>query len=165
MPFRLLNQCTDCESIVDNVKNHDCPKDPMKDPVKRAAAKAWEAEFDRKTKVWDDWQEVNAPDIEYARPSVNSNPTYIAFQGKCVIFGLGGEFWDEDGEDFVTNVLNNPTWGDVLIEFEKAIHTIKDTHHRFLEGLYPVDIKDWPNVVRKAVSDPNVTVLRFSTGS
>ena len=51
MAFTHINQvqCTDCDEIMPaGIQcDHDCPNDPMKDPVKRAEHEAWQREFDR----------------------------------------------------------------------------------------------------------------------
>jgi len=169
MPFRMLNQCTDCDEIVEDCHNHDCPKDPMKDPVKRAEAEAWQAEFDRKTNVWEQYQAEHG-ETKVAYPSVDGDPTDIAFEGRCIIFDQGDEFWGGDEcLDYVSEVLENPTWGDLLYLFDAAIEVTKDQHHSFMEGHYKV--KEIPDFVADALDKADVdtsldiTVLRFATGS
>lgn len=154
MPFRMLTQCTDCDEIVERCDDHDCPNDPMKDPVKRAAHEAWEAEFDKNYESWEAYQD-NRGETKVAYPSVREYPNEVAFEGRCIIFDEGG-----DCENYVSDVLENPTWGDLLYLFDAAIEKTKDQHHSFMEGHYQIDeVPDWIEVPK------GVTVLRFATGS
>jgi hypothetical protein len=161
MPFRMIHQCTDCDALVEDHFNHDCPNDPAKDPVKRAEAEAWQTEFDRNTKVWNDYQTEHGQ-TKVAYPAVDGDPTDIAFEGRCVILDEGDEFWGGEGcENYVSDVLENPTWGDLLYLFDAAIEKTKDNHHSFLEGHYLVE--NVPEFVGDTPED--VTVLRFAGGS
>jgi len=154
MPFESLARCTDCHTIMHHheTSDHDCPNDPMKDPVKRAEAEEWEARFEATTKMWEDWVEENAPHIKTAYPSIDNHPDEIAFHGQCFLHLPHDGFWGE-GEAYTSRNYTNPTWGEVLIEFEKAIIQTGDYHHSFLEGL---------NLSKKVCS---VQILEFSTGS
>ena len=133
MPFKMIYRCTDCGQDVDDIYNHDCPN-PHHD------------------KVWEDWIKENAPHIETVCPSVPNHPDEIAFHGQCFLHLPYDEFWG-DGEPYTSRNYTNPTWGEVLIEFEKAIIQTGDYHHSFLEGL---------NLSKKVCSVPYV---EFSTGS
>ncbi len=43
-------------------------------------------------------------------------------------------FWG-DGEDYVSEVVRNPTWFQVTVFADAMIKTTGDTHHIFLEGI------------------------------
>jgi hypothetical protein len=179
MAFRTLNQCTDCEAIVDDWMNHDCPKDPMKDPVKKAEYEAWDAEYQRRSAIWDEYlAEHGATRVAY--PSMDCDPTDLAIQGKCVFIGYGDSGLPQD--DFVSGILENPSWGDLLYLFDACVAVTGDTHHSFLEGMAQVrEVPDWvsermvlnngrlhgqPNTgpaIR--LPDPDVKVFEFLTGS
>lgn len=99
--------------------------------------KEWQTEFDRHTKLWADWVEKNAPGIDHACPSVDHGPEEVAVHGDCFLHLPYDEFWTAgpEGKAYTSRQLTNPTWGQVLVEFEKAIKTTGDYHHSFLEGL------------------------------
>lgn len=156
MPFRNIIQCTNCDWIGTNYRDHeDCPKDPMKDPVERAKYQQWADEYRRNEAAWEQWEEETG-ELAHATPSVREYPSDIAHIGFCVIV--------QDGDvPFVSHILKNPTWADVIREFDKAIPCTGDYHHVFLEGLGPAVLSD---KLKKAIGpNPNVHVLQFSTGS
>lgn len=161
MAFTTEYRCTDCDQLVGtNIRDHDCPDDPMKDPVKIAAAEEWEREFERNNAAWEAFQDTLDSEL-VAIPSVKQYPEEIAFEGRCVVIDTGDNFWGEDEcGNFVSDVLDRPTWGDMLIQFDKAINTTQDFHHSFMEGVGEVDeVPEWVDV------DDDVTVLKFHTGS
>lgn len=58
-----------------------------------------------------------------------------------------------NGEDYCSEVLENPTWLKVCVEANRAIHCTGDHHHTFLEGLN-----------KKCVED-GVTIYQLMMGS
>lgn len=154
MPFTTLYQCTDCGWTGNHYSEHeDCPKRPERE----AENAAWQAAFDRRTKVWEDWQAEHAPNIEHAYPSVDHDPTEIAVHGQCVLYLPYDEFWASGPNNeraYTSKVLTDPTWGEVLICFEEAIKCTGDYHHTFLEGLI---VPEEP--------EGEVAHIEFSTGS
>lgn len=161
MPFRTLTQCCDCDQIVDNHLNHDCPNDPMKDPAKKAEHDAKDAEYERQAAAWDTWMDDH-PEIEAAYPSMGHTPDEIAINGRVVLFAEGDEFWGgEEGGNYSSLPMDSPTWAEVILEFEKAMFCTGDYHHSFLEGLC-VDGKPpkWA-VIRENID----SYASFSTGS
>tara|TARA_B100000795_G_C22791596_1_gene437240 strand:+ start:1907 stop:2389 length:483 start_codon:yes stop_codon:yes gene_type:complete len=52
---------------------------------------------------------------------------------------------DYYGSAFISNVLHNPTYLDVLIEANKSVIKTKDTYHKYLDGLYEIEHKNLYN--------------------
>ena len=59
-------------------------------------------------------------------------------------------------KDYLSPVLDRPTWLEVVVLFNEAIPTVGDWHHHFLEGIRPLGQSD---------EDPDVTIYEFDTGS
>lgn len=147
MPFTHKYQCTDCNEIMDSPLSHDCPNDPMKDPVKRAEFEARQAEYEKHFQAWEDWLDVHCPGHS-GTASIREYPNDVAHKGKCILVAYeGGEI------AYQSQLLDSPTWGEVMIEFEKSMIATDDYHHCFLEGLTPLS------------SSKGVTAFEFSTGS
>ena len=169
MPFTTKTFCTDCDQEVTSIHDHDCPNDPMKDPVKRAEAEAWQDAFDRNKAAWDKWEEETGA-LKMCYPSVNQYPHEIAHEGRCILVD-DGEDYDGDGEHgpFISDVLDTPTWGDVARVFDDAIERTGDTHHIFMEGLYDFTGRfgspELKALVKSANVEEGVTILQFATGS
>ena len=62
----------------------------------------------------------------------------IAVEGKCFVYFKPDNYFTDKG--FVSNILTNPTWRDIMIIANDQIETTKDYHHRFLEGIDEVKI-------------------------
>ena len=56
----------------------------------------------------------------------------IAFNGRCIIYEKKDEYFRENG--YISNILINPTYGDLLLEADKQIEATEDFHHVFFEG-------------------------------
>jgi len=115
----------------------------------------WEEKHEKVQTAWDRWQEEQEYPIKFAIPSVDDLPTDTAVAGMCILVD-----YDEDGRPHMTEILMNPTWGEVLYHFDLCIRFTGDEHHCFLEGLYEVETEERP----AGVLD-DIPVYRFSTGS
>jgi hypothetical protein len=125
--------------------------------------KKWNEEYERIAEAWDAWfREHGVPD--FAQESVPNEPDEIAHEGRCIVFIDG----DDGASTYVSNVLTNPTWGDILMEFDQAIPVVNDYHHTFMEGLRCLTVCQWPewvfNITRDDKHD-DVIVYEFCTGS
>lgn len=79
----------------------------------------------------------------------------VAIEGKAIITQLCDYKDDDEGhDDYESPIVENPTWLDVCVLFNKAILRTGDYHHAFLEGVYKT----------KNEKD-GVPIYRFSTGS
>lgn len=165
MPFKTVHFCTMCDEEVapnDMLKHEqvDCSHLPQNVAKAEAEHAAWEKRWNEIKDAWDAWQEkreeAKRPIIN-AIPSVDYKPRSVAYVGKCVLVDF-----NEDDEPVVSKVLTNPTWGTVLVEFDKAIFFTEDTHHCFLEGLQPVRRSRLPKDIRP---DVDVQILHYCTGS
>ena len=69
--------------------------------------------------------------------------TKIAFKGKCRAVVRANEFFGgTDSREYISDVLENPTWGE-LFECAKASQALTlDTHHVFFEDVYQQDTVD-----------------------
>jgi hypothetical protein len=110
----------------------------------------WETENDRLGRLWDAWERDHP--LETAIPSVPYGPDEVARYGRCVFTAVG-----DDGESYISPLLNDPTWGDVVRAFDEAIPVVDNYHHVFLEGVR------LDNVVSGTVDD--TAVFTFITGS
>jgi len=158
--------CEDCGAEVDDVFNHGpevCSESPENDAKRKTEYAIWEKEFNRVNAAWEKWEDETGK-LEHACPSVSQTPNEIAYEGKClVIYFCEYEGEDADGEplgNYISKVLENPTWGDIAREFDKAIPRVDDFHHIFLEGLREIN-----EVVDVTLPDNSVKVFHFSTGS
>ena len=68
------------------------------------------------------------------------HPDEIAIYGKCVVFQGQDDMWNTS--DYVGDVLENPSYGDILLEADNAIKITEDNHHIFLEGFDIVSYTD-----------------------
>ena len=66
--------------------------------------------------------------------SVDADMNDIAIMGKAVIEMPYDGFWGE-GEDYRSEVVENPTWLDLAVLADAAIRTTGDYHHSFFEGI------------------------------
>ena len=57
----------------------------------------------------------------------------IAIRGRARFIQKHDSFWGE-GEDYTSDVVENPTWFDLLRIADEMIRTTGDEHHRFLEA-------------------------------
>lgn len=64
------------------------------------------------------------------------NLNEIAFDGEGILVGFRDEFWGgKASQDYISPVLNDPTWLEVCVHANKMIELTRDHHHCFLEGL------------------------------
>ena len=86
----------------------------------------------------------------------------IAIKGRCQITKSSDHFWSEgNSEDFVSPMLNNPTWLEVSVLFDEAIHKTKDFHHQFLEGVRKIG----ELAVADELNPTGINLYQFSAGS
>ena len=62
------------------------------------------------------------------------NPNTICFKGRCMIYETDNE--DSSEILYKSDVLYNPTYGEVFLEIDKFIHCSGDFHHKFLESIH-----------------------------
>jgi hypothetical protein len=75
----------------------------------------------------------------------------VAAVGKCMFYKNP---WDNCySEAYVSDVVENPTWGDVCVMANKAIVMTHDYDHRFLEGIEFIE------------NDDDVKIYAFNMGS
>jgi hypothetical protein len=69
--------------------------------------------------------------------------TKIAFKGKCRAVVRANEFFGgTDSRDYISDVLENPTWGE-LFECAKASQALTlDIHHVFFENAHQQETVD-----------------------
>ena len=72
---------------------------------------------------------------KYAIYAVDEPPNKIAFDGKCFIYSKADDF---SKNTFVSNILNNPTYNDLLIVADEEIKVKEDYHHIYFEGIHIV---------------------------
>ena len=80
----------------------------------------------------------------------------IAVQGKCQFVADVDHFWvsEDYPQNYLSDVIEDPSWIDVAMMANEMIHTIQDYHHVFLEGIC-VD----------SVDSNGVQIVKFSMGS
>jgi hypothetical protein len=82
--------------------------------------------------------------------SVDADMNDIAFEGKGVLEEKFDGFWSEDGKDYRSVVVENPTWLDLAVLADEAIRATGDYHHSFFEGIrfYNEKTVDGVNIYR-----------------
>jgi len=152
--WRLNGQDGVCEVVdgkVDSVYLCDGPFDLLPDairyvvdslqqwlddiPKREAENKEWEDEYVNyfgDNGVWQEWEKTNK--LRCAIPSIYHEPSEIAIVGEVrfVMFSYPSPYR--------SLLYNNPTWGDIVLEFDKAIEHCKDFDHCYLEGIEPSGI-------------------------
>ena len=76
----------------------------------------------------------NTSNCKYAVYAVDAPPDEIAFIGKCFVYSKSDGYFTNTG--FMSKVLNNPTYLDLLHIADKEIETTQDLHHVFFEGMH-----------------------------
>ena len=62
------------------------------------------------------------------------NPNTIFFNGKCMIYEI--DYNNNEGITYKSNIMNNPTYGEVFLEIDNLIlYFADDFHHIFLESI------------------------------
>jgi len=125
---------------------------------RKEEAAAEEIESDKLFDAWENWERVTYPEEDADRPaaiaSMGAYPSTLAFEGKGVL-------WDQDDNRvFVSPVLTNPTWGDVMLQFIKCMEFTEDFHHCFLESLEPTETYPFSHI-----EEPDTPAYRICTGS
>jgi len=78
----------------------------------------------------------------------------VAFEGRCRIFAEGsGFFGGKKSRDYLSEVLESPTWAEVFIHSLKSQLNTLDFSHSYFEG------------VRECGESEGVTILRLQLGS
>lgn len=143
MAFIHKTFCEDCGAEVADIFKHGpevCPESPQNVKKRREDYAAFEIEYNRVSAAWKAW-EAETGELKYAEPSVKHTPDEIAWQGKCCLLYETDYDNGELNDDFVSYrnfespVLEDPTWGDIARQFDKAIPIVGDFHHNFLEGV------------------------------
>ena len=78
----------------------------------------------------------NTSNCKYAIYAVDAPPDEIAFYGKCFVYSKSDGYFTNTG--FISEVLNNPTYLDLLHIADKEIETTQDLHHVYLEGVHVI---------------------------
>lgn len=107
-------------------------------PDKDKREKEWNDRYEYylgKDGVWAEWMEINP--IQHAIPSVYHEPSEYTGLGEVRFVQYGDDYWGDGETVYRSQLYNNPTWGDVMREFDLSIEHCKDFHHCFLEGIAP----------------------------
>jgi hypothetical protein len=78
----------------------------------------------------------NTSNCKYAIYAVDAPPDEIAFNGKCFIYSKPDGFFTNKG--FMSEILNNPTYLDLLHIADKEIETTQDLEHIYFEGMHVI---------------------------
>ncbi len=82
----------------------------------------------------------------------------VAFKGKCIVVADADTFFgDDDSRDYVSRVMENPTWAKLFACAKAQQSKTRDMHHAFFEGIYHNGV-----VVK---NNETVSVLRLILGS
>lgn len=80
------------------------------------------------------------------------NPDEVAIKGPCIIWEEQDYYWHS--ASYNSDVIENVTYGDLLLQTEKVIEITGDKHHIFLEGF---DVYDF--------TTSGVAIIILSLGS
>lgn len=103
-----------------------------------------------------------------ARYAVDHLPGQRAVEGKIVVLHDYDKYWAKGkGEDFLSDILENPTWADLFCCAENAILTTRDFHHVFFKGISEIHEGSLMvfETARKIAFPKDVKVFRLSFGS
>jgi hypothetical protein len=85
--------------------------------------------------------------------------------GDIILFNVYNDlFGDYYGYTYISKVLHNPTFLDILIEANKSLIKTKDYHHKYLDGLYNMDSNILYNYTG-IVADNNIKYYEIMLGS
>ena len=59
----------------------------------------------------------------------------IAVKGSVKFYQKKDKLYGENSKDFESKIIKNPTWFDIILLANDMIHTTKDNHHIYLEGI------------------------------
>jgi hypothetical protein len=79
----------------------------------------------------------NTSNCKYAIYAVDAQPDDIAFEGKCFIYSKPDGYFSNT-KAFVSEILTNPTYAELLHVADKEIEITQDLHHVFFEGVHVV---------------------------
>jgi hypothetical protein len=69
--------------------------------------------------------------------SVDESKRAIAFPGKCIVVAEADDYFGgEDSQSYMSQILDNPTWGKLFSCAKESQQKTKDMHHCFFEGFY-----------------------------
>ena len=57
----------------------------------------------------------------------------IAFKGKCFVYSTPDGYFAKYG--YISDIMINPTWKDIMFIADNQIEATGDYHHVFLEGI------------------------------
>lgn len=73
----------------------------------------------------------------------------VAFEGRCRIFAEGdGFFGGLNSQDYLSEILDSPTWGEVFLHSLKSQAKTLDLSHSYFEGFRKVGEADGVSVLR-----------------
>lgn len=64
-----------------------------------------------------------------------NNLDNIAVKGNVKFYQKKNKLYGENSKDFESKIIKNPTWFDIILLANDMIHTTKDNHHIYLEGI------------------------------
>jgi|688.fasta_scaffold457036_2 hypothetical protein len=71
---------------------------------------------------------------KYAIYAVDEPPNKLAFEGRCFVYSKPDDYFSNTG--FISEVLNNPTYLDLLHIADEEIKITEDYEHIFFEGIH-----------------------------
>lgn len=90
--------------------------------------------------VWVDYSAYGTDDEDVPLDNLDA----VAIPGKCIVYHEATEFYGgRKSQDYVSEVLDSPTWLRLCVEANRMIGVTRDKHHVFLEG---VDEEDWDDI-------------------
>lgn len=67
--------------------------------------------------------------------SIKRNPNEVAIKGECRVFRDSTElFGGDQSESFVSAVLHDPTWRELMVLANRAIVATNDYHHVYISN-------------------------------
>ena len=72
--------------------------------------------------------------------SIENNLFERVYGNNIVFINRYNDFFSvENGEDYISDVYNNPSYFDILVEANKSVIHTGDYHHTFLEGINQIE--------------------------
>lgn len=101
----------------------------------------------------------------YVFYSIDNNLFEKLYGNNIVFINRYNDFFStENGEDYISDVYNNPSYFDILVEANKSVVYTGDYHHTFLEGINQIQNNKVYNYIGINPND-NYKYYEFMLGS
>ena len=114
---------------------------------------------------FDDEENCKVITYENVMYCIENNLFERVYEDNIIFINRYDEYFSNgNGEDYISNTYNNPSYFDILVEANKSILHTGDYHHTFLEGINQIENEDVYEYVGIKPND-NFKYYEFMLGS